>query len=125
MTETGDLAGSTPMEHCCGDSCPTCTNRTQRCVPAAVYYGDPLTNDPIRRQRLQSYLGQKDKELNNELQKWRLMTGRPKEAAKPKAKQGGGGMRPSKPTSKAVGKAAGKASGKQSGEKPVKAFHVG
>ena len=123
--ETGDLAGSTPMEHCCGDSCPTCTNRTQRCVPAAVYYGDPLTNDPIRRQRLQSYLGQKDKELNNELQKWRLMTGRPKEVAKPKAKQGGGGMRPSKPTSKAVGKAAGKASGKKSGEKPVKAFHVG
>ena len=39
--ETGELAGSTPTEHCCGaDSCAHC-NRTGRCTPADASRGDP------------------------------------------------------------------------------------
>jgi hypothetical protein len=39
--ETGELAGTTPIEHCCGtDSCAHC-NRTGRCTPADASRGDP------------------------------------------------------------------------------------
>ena len=39
--ETGELAGSTPTEYCCGaDSCAHC-NRTGRCTPADASRGDP------------------------------------------------------------------------------------
>ena len=86
--ETGDLAGSTPIEHCCADSCPTC-NRTSRCVPRNVYNGNPLTHEPARREKVEEYIGQKDRALPDELKKWRALVGRPAAAAsrpRPKGK---------------------------------------
>ena len=91
--ETGDVAGSTPVEHCCATSCPTC-NRTGRCLPPSVYYGDPLTHDPARREALAAYLGQKDRDLAEGLKTWRARVGRPTMQAthaKQHGKGGGGG----------------------------------
>ena len=75
--ETGELAGATPIEHCCGDSCPACNRTASRCVPPSVFYGDPLTHDPRRRAELEGYLGQRDKTLPAELRRWRSQVGRP------------------------------------------------
>lgn len=90
--ETGELAGATAVEHCCGDSCATC-NRTGRCVPPSIYYGDPLAHEPVRRAALEAYLAQKDRDLPSELKMWRTLVGRPKEAAAAKAKGAGGKQR--------------------------------
>ena len=75
--ETGDMAMGTPVEHCCGASCPSC-NRSSRCVPPTVYFGDPLVSGPARRERLDAYLALKDKHLSAELQQWRAHAGKGK-----------------------------------------------
>jgi len=88
--ETGDLAGATLVEHCCADSCAAC-NRSARCVPPTVFLGDPHTHEPARRERLEAYLGQKDRELPDGLRRWRAGVGRPRAAAAARqAKQQGG-----------------------------------
>ena len=89
--ETGDLAAWTPLEHCCGDSCPQCNRTPSRCVPPSIYYGDPLTQGPQRRAALLEYLGKRDKMVPAEMQRWRAMAGKPKAAAG----RGGGTSRPS------------------------------
>lgn len=76
--ETGDLAAGSPLEHCCADSCPSCSRAPSRCVPPDVYYGDPLATDPERREAVKAYLAQKDKHVPPELQRWRTMVGKPK-----------------------------------------------
>ena len=76
--ETGDLAPSTLIEHCCADSCPLCNRSASRCMPSDVYYGDPLGAAPSRRERLDSYLSQKDRNASAEMQQWRKLVGRPK-----------------------------------------------
>ena len=58
--ETGELAGTTPTEHCCGpdmDACAHC-NRTGRCTPADASRGDPREQFG-RRERLETYLMRK------------------------------------------------------------------
>ena len=116
--ETGELAGATPIEHCCADSCPTC-NRTGRCVSRAVFAGDPLLSAPSRREDLEAYLGQKDRLLPPELKKWRALVGRPR--AQPAKQRGGGG---------GVGRGGGGAGGGRGGasagggKKPTKPLHV-
>ena len=135
--ETGELAGATPIEHCCADSCPACNRSASRCVPPHVFRGDPLAHDPQRRVALESYLGQKDKHLPAEIKQWRSKVGRPrlakqqaaeKAAARTKGakpggrlaatKKGGGGGGALAGTSRTATGAAGGAGG---GTKPAKA----
>ena len=90
--ETGDLASATPIEHCCADSCPQCRglparNRSSasraanlsraaaRCVPADVYYGEPMRHDASRRGAIAAYLAQADKDAPEALQRWRKLAG--------------------------------------------------
>ena len=84
--ETGDLAAGSPLEYCCGDSCPACNRTPSRCVPTDVYYGAPTSHDPSRRDGLKDYLAQKEKDVPAELQRWRKLVGKPKNAPPPKAK---------------------------------------
>jgi len=115
--ETGELAGTTPIEHCCGtDSCAHC-NRTGRCTPADASRGDPreqvrlvltlltlLTKLSIltictiltlseqfgRRERLESYLQQKESDLMKDplLAHWKGRVGRLTDPARPRAAPG-------------------------------------
>ena len=82
--ETGELAGSTPIEHCCGtDSCAHC-NRTGRCTPADASRGDPREQFG-RRERLESYLQQKERDLIKDplLAQWKRRVGRLTDPALP------------------------------------------
>jgi hypothetical protein len=75
--ETGDVAPGTPVEHCCADSCPECNRTASRCVPRDVYFGDPLTHDSRRRESLEAYLAERDRNLPAPLKQWRAKVGRP------------------------------------------------
>ena len=48
-----------------------------RCMPRDVYTGDPMLHDPARREALEAYLGMKDRNLPQEMQRWRKLVGRP------------------------------------------------
>ena len=54
--ETGDLSPVTPLEHCCGDSCPSCNISEARCMPSDVYFGDPLISVRLTHARPSSRL---------------------------------------------------------------------
>ena len=84
--ETGDIAGGTLVEHCCGDSCPACNRTPSRCLPSDIYYGDPLSTDPMRRQGLQAYLDVREKDGPPSMQQWRRNAGKPRSFASPLAR---------------------------------------
>ena len=107
---TGDFAPSTPIEHCCADSCPACNRTLSRCLPADVYHGDPLTQSPSRREPIEAYLAQKDKDVPAELKEWRKLVGRPKQQQQQlrQAAAARAGRQPPRLVMQAAGKHAGK-----------------
>jgi hypothetical protein len=144
--ETGDISPSTPLEHCCGDSCPSCNHSDARCLPPSVYFGDPLVSvrseppahrhspcapasrlvrrtlslrwpthgptaqGPARRDALEAYLAQKERDTPPEMQPWRKLTGRPQAASTPRHADRHGERHSAKAAAKAT--KATKASGK-------------
>jgi len=114
--ETGDLAPGTPLEHCCGDSCPACNRTASRCVPSDIVYGDPQANGPGRRETVKAYLAQKDKDVPLELQQWRKLVGKPKAASTARGASGRIGLaRASKPKGSGAAAKAAAAGGGEGG----------
>ena len=70
--ETGHLATSTPIEHCCADSCPECHNHTASCAPRG-------RRARARCEELEAYLARRDKNLPGALERWRRRAGRPQD----------------------------------------------